>query len=170
MFAGAREELIYLMGDGRLVLGLEATQVIKRKPEDSFKLGDFSTYTILGSINYAIPEIPLAIEVKAGLFLAGDHGARFEITRYFGDAALGFWYTINDMEDYVGGKRYYDKGIFISLPMNLFIGRDSKTIYSYALSAWTRDGGQMVWYESLYDFLYGFYPFQIEENIESLLE
>lgn len=170
MFAGTREEIIYPIGDGRLTLGFEATQVTKREPDDSFKLKDFSTYTVLGSINYAIPDISLIIGSKTGRFLAGDHGTRFEIKRYFGDAAVGFWYTLTDMEDYLGGKPYYDKGVFIRLPINLFIDRDSKTTYSYALSPWTRDGGQMVWCGSLYDYLYRFYPFQVKSNIEDLLK
>jgi hypothetical protein len=169
MFAGARQEFLYPVGDGRLAIGIEATQVTKRKPNDSFNLEGFSTHTVLGTINYMLPKIDLLLKVKWGRFLGGDHGARFEIKRYFGNAAVGFWYTPTDMEDYVGGKRYHDKGISITIPMNLFTPYDSKTIYSYSLSPWTRDGGKMLWYGSLYDSIYRFYPLHLKEDAEELL-
>jgi hypothetical protein len=73
------------------------------------------------------------------------------------------------MDDYVGGKRYHDKGISITIPMNLFTPYDSKTIYSYSLSPWTRDGGKMLWYGSLYDSIYRFYPLHLKEDAEELL-
>ena len=36
------------------------------------------------------------------------------------------------------------QGISVAIPIRLFIGRDSRTTYKYALSPWTRDVAQDI--------------------------
>jgi hypothetical protein len=42
----------------------------------------------------------------------------------------------------------------VDIPIRLFTGHDSKTVYRYALSPWTRDVAQDVdHYRTLFDFI-----------------
>jgi hypothetical protein len=49
---------------------------------------------------------------------------------------------------------YHDKGISVSIPLRLFKGSDSRTLYNYSISAWTRDTAQDIEHvNNLFDFM-----------------
>ena len=54
---------------------------------------------------------------------------------------LGFWYTLTNGNDKVNGKTYFDKGLFFSIPLDIFLKKSSKTNMGYSMSAWLRDVG-----------------------------
>lgn len=87
---------------------------------------------------------PLALDFKAsvGQFLARDKGIRLEGGRTFlSGLRLGLWYTFTNANDVVNHKRYYDKGISLTLPLDLFMNQSSRTRIGTAVSAWLRDCG-----------------------------
>ncbi len=87
---------------------------------------------------------PLALDFKlsAGQFLARDKGIRIEGGRTFSSGLrVGLWYTLTNAEDRVNGSRYYDKGFSITMPLDLFLRKSSRTRIGYAMSAWLRDCG-----------------------------
>ncbi len=87
---------------------------------------------------------PLALDFKAsvGQFLARDKGIRIEGGRTFQSGLrVGLWYTLTNAEDQVNGSRYYDKGFSITMPLDLFLNKSSRTRIGYSMSAWLRDCG-----------------------------
>jgi len=84
----------------------------------------------------------LAFEVNIGKFLARDLGARFQVARHFPSGLqIYFWYTVTNGRDQLNGSTYYDKGIGLSMPLDIFMTCSSKTRFGYEMSAWLRDVG-----------------------------
>jgi len=146
--------------DGRILLGLSGSAVKKRlydKPF-TFKSNDVKDTYTTAFINTRlnIPEKEIAIDVKVGRFLAGDNGARFTVSKFINGVILSVWYTVTDTSVFKDefNRGYHDKGISISIPLRLFKGADSKTVYTYRLSPWTRDAGQDIdHFNALFDFI-----------------
>jgi len=141
MYAGIGGEILSFIGDGRLALGVESDWVKKREPGTQFDFLDLEAHTILGNIYYSIPEIDVTLHARYGEFLAGDRGWLFDVSREFDTGAVvGFWYSFTDTDELTGfNKGYHEKGVFVNLPIRMFLERDSATVYHYALSPWTRD-------------------------------
>jgi hypothetical protein len=145
-FAGIGGDILHFFGNGRFAVGLGGDYVIKRNPNSSFGLRkgwDFHDEYIAIHYYTKFPEMHLA--VKAGRFLAGDKGVRFEVSRIVKGFEVGFWYTYSDTSNFTGpNKNYHDKGIFIRIPLRIFKLKDTQTVASYALAPWSRDVGQLA--------------------------
>ncbi|HSX10334.1 MAG TPA: YjbH domain-containing protein [Chlamydiales bacterium] len=91
---------------------------------------------------YQYKPFALDFKVSAGQFLARDKGIRVEGGRTFPSGLrVGLWYTLTTANDVVNGSRYYDKGFSITLPLDMFLRKSSRTRIGYAMSAWLRDCG-----------------------------
>lgn len=91
---------------------------------------------------YQYKPLNLDFKISAGQFLARDKGIRIEGGRTFRSGLrVGLWYTLTNANDHVNGSRYYDKGFSITLPLDLFLMKSSRTRLGYAMSAWLRDCG-----------------------------
>lgn len=102
---------------------------------------------------YEWREAKLDFKIKAGKFLANDKGARWEVTRYFPSGLrISFWYTTTNGKDVINGKRYFDKGIAFSMPLDIFYTYSDLSRWGYGMSAWLRDVGVSAYTGSpLYD-------------------
>ena len=159
-YAGIDGEIAAPLYDGRLLLGLSGSAVKKRDSENPLKLKDnpvkdtFTTAFLNTRIN--IPEIESALDVKAGRFLAGDNGVRFTVSKFIKGVTIWAWYSFTDTSVFSDNfnEGYHDKGIGVSIPLRLFQGTDSKTVYHYSLAPWTRDTGQDIdHFGTLFDFI-----------------
>lgn len=84
----------------------------------------------------------IEFKASAGKFLADDFGARFEMSRYFcSGLRIGFWYTYTNGHDIINNSVYHDKGIFFSVPLDIFYTKTSRSRWGYGMSAWLRDVG-----------------------------
>ncbi|WP_059062295.1 YjbH domain-containing protein [Candidatus Protochlamydia naegleriophila] len=84
----------------------------------------------------------LEFKISAGKFLADDVGVRTEISRYFPSGLkIGFWYTYTNGNDVINGQTYHDKGLYFSMPLDIFYTKSSRTRWGYGMSAWLRDVG-----------------------------
>ncbi|MFQ6079198.1 MAG: YjbH domain-containing protein [Thermodesulfobacteriota bacterium] len=167
-YAGIGGEILHIPGEGRWSLGLEGDWVFKRDPEDPFKLMGSDKYSLLGSLNYQLADLGLVGRAKAGRFLGGDPGVRFQLDRFYDTgASVSFWYSMTDTDDFTGPNRNYrDKGVKFTIPARMFFDHDSRLRYSYGLSPWTRDVGQTVnHYNPLFDFLRDMMPTQIKSHL-----
>lgn len=149
MFAGAGGQLLYLPGRGNWAADLSVDRLRQRSPDGVFEFRDYDTLTALGALHYRIPAWGLTATVRAGRFLARDNGVRFELKRRFRSGiTFGAWYTRTDGDDITSpgspGDPYYDKGIFMSIPLGSMLTRDTRARSELSLSPWTRDVGQMV--------------------------
>lgn len=163
-YAGIDGEVAMPVLDGRFFLGVGGSAVRKRDPDsplallsndDDEKVKDLYT-TAFFNVRLNIHEMELAVDAKAGRFLAGDKGVRVTVSKVINGVIIRAWYSITDTSVFSDNinKDYHDKGIGVSIPLRLFKGTDSRTTYSYSLSPWTRDTGQDIdHYNSLFDFI-----------------
>lgn len=146
MYAGIGGEVLTFTEDGKWAFGLEGDWAVKREPDTQFGLEDLETYTAFANVYRLIPQVNLSFNAKMGRFMYGDYGARFELTReYDTGAVVGAWYTFTDSHKFTGyNEDYHDKGVFISLPIRMFLQHDSTRRYSYVIKPWTRDPGALI--------------------------
>ena len=97
----------------------------------------------------------LEFKVSAGKFLANDFGFKTEVCRYFcSGLRIGFWYTYTNGRDKINNETYYDKGIFFTVPLDIFYTKTSRSRWGYGMSAWLRDVGASTYTGStLYDLI-----------------
>ena len=97
----------------------------------------------------------LEFKVSIGKFLADDFGMRTEISRYFPSGLrMGFWYTYTNAKDIINNAIYHDKGVFFSIPLDIFYTRTNRSRWGYGMSAWLRDVGVTAWTGTpLYDLI-----------------
>ncbi len=97
------------------------------------------------NLYYHFEEMNIDMAFKAGRFLAHDWGIRTELSKYYPSGLrLFMWYTHTDAKDYVNGNRYQDKGVGISVPVDIFLPHSSRKRLGYAMSAWLRDVGAIA--------------------------
>ncbi|MBI5906373.1 MAG: YjbH domain-containing protein [Deltaproteobacteria bacterium] len=147
MFGGADGEAAIPLWSGRVLAGASGSVVRKRAPDGTFGFrggADHHTVLLLGRLN--VPEIGSALDVKAGRFLAGDKGVRISASKFIGGVTLSAWYSATSTTMFTDpyNRGYHDKGIAVDIPIRLFAGRDSRTVYRYSLSPWTRDVAQDI--------------------------
>jgi len=160
-YAGLDAEVAKPLFRGRLLTGVSGSLVKKRDPDNPFKLNnndwDDNYKTAFFNTRLNLPELEMFVDVRAGRFLAGDKGARVTVTKsFFNGVVLSAWYSFTEtsvfQDPYNNG--YHDKGISISIPLRMFLGRDSRTNYTYAISPWTRDVAQDIGHRTaLFDFI-----------------
>ncbi|MEJ2596264.1 MAG: YjbH domain-containing protein, partial [bacterium] len=59
--------------------------------EDGWDFGNLEAFTFFVSAGYFLPRFSLRFRASAGRFLYGDYGGRFDLTRMFGETAIGFY-------------------------------------------------------------------------------
>lgn len=149
MYAGVGGQLLYLSGAGDWAMDLMLDRVRQREPGDNFAFRDYAVTTGLMSGHYYWPAYGMTATARAGRFLAGDDGIRYELKRRFHSGVeVGAWYTLTDGHDITGpgspGAPYRDKGVFVAIPLSSMLTADTRQSARIALSPWSRDVGQMV--------------------------
>lgn len=156
-YAGLASELLYYPVKSCFAIGLEGALFKKRAYHSRLgftdkvrKLKGFTPFWLpfdYGSqyflnLYYDSKPLELDFRIKIGRFLARDYGARFEVSRYFPSGLrVTAWYTYTNAKDVINGSIYHDKGIALSMPLDIFFTRSSRKRWTYAMSAWLRDVG-----------------------------
>ena len=148
MFRGAGGQVLYLPKDSRWAADVSIDALQQRGFTGWFDKRDYSTVTSIGALHYKLP-YDITATARAGRFLAKDRGVRMEFKRRFSSGVeIGAWYTKTNGKDITNpgtpSDPYNDKGIFLSVPLNIMLPMDSQAGAGVALSPWTRDVGQMV--------------------------
>lgn len=81
---------------------------------DGWEVGDIDMFTFSFSAGYFLPRFNLRFKASAGRFLHGDYGGRFDLTRMFGETAIGF-YAAYSMEE-IGGDGHPNAGFHVAIP------------------------------------------------------
>ncbi len=164
-YAGFDAEVAKPLFDGRVFVGFGGSLVKKRSPDEIFKLAAsnrlkenvksfYYPFFLKTRINF--PKRDIYFDIKAGRFLAGDYGCRFQISKDINGVILSAWYSITNTSVFHDNinRGYHDYGIALTLPIRLFKGRDSRVNYEYSLSPWTRDVAQDIdHYNELFDYM-----------------
>jgi membrane-associated phospholipid phosphatase len=148
MYRGVGGQMLYLPRDSRWAADLSIDALQQRGYKGWFDKRDYKTVTALGALHYKLP-YDITATARAGRFLARDEGVRFEFKRRFQSGVeIGAWYAKTNGKDITtpgtATNPYNDKGIFLSVPLNVMLPSDTQATAGIGLSPWTRDVGQMV--------------------------
>jgi hypothetical protein len=168
-YAGIAAETLYYPVRSNWAIGFEASTLLKREyfgigfQRKVRKLTDtgyrFFPYTGLQyffDFYYEYKPFNLEFKASVGQFLARDKGIRLDVARVFPSGLrVGLWYTLTNANDMVNNHRYYDKGFSITLPLDIFLNKSSRTRIGYGMSAWLRDcGARAATGKELYQTIY----------------
>ncbi|MFQ5644814.1 MAG: YjbH domain-containing protein [Thiogranum sp.] len=149
MFMGGGGQVLYLPGRQRWAVDFSADWLRQRDTRGALGTDNYSVLTALLGIHYDLPVARLNAGLKAGQFLAEDRGVRFELSRRFlSGIEFGAWYTVTDGDDknFPGSSSnpYHDRGIFLTVPLDYYLGKENRYRSSWQLRSWERDVGRMV--------------------------
>ena len=117
---GFDAKLAYRAGNS-LTFGLQTALLGETYPRtDGYDFEKLDQFTVLGSATYYHAPTRLEAGLTGGRFIYGDYGARLDITRHFGEYAIGVYGILTGGEHNagfhfaipVGGKRQTRKGAF----------------------------------------------------------
>ena len=148
MFSGFGGQALYLGRGGDWSVDTAVDWVRQRDFEGWFGHQDYETLTAIASLNYRMAQ-RITGTVRVGRFLAKDEGVRVEVKRRFASGfEVGAWYTITNGNDITSpgspSNPYYDKGLFLAMPLDTLLTYDTQAVAGFSLAPWTRDVGQMV--------------------------
>ena len=148
MYRGVGGQVLYLPKDSRWAADVNVDALQQRGVKGWFDKRDYHTVSGFASLHYKLP-YDITATARAGRFLAKDNGVRMEFKRRFPSGVeIGAWYTKTSGKDITNpgtpSNPYNDKGIFLSVPLNIMLLSDTQAAAGVALSPWTRDVGQMV--------------------------
>lgn len=159
-YAGVAGEVLYYPASANFAIGFEGAVVRKRRYtglgfQSSLRHFEgenplYSTYSSLQQyfldLYMDIPDWQVFTKVSIGQFLAYDKGVRLEATKYF-DSGLRLtgWITYTDARDQIHGENYFDRGIALEIPFDLFCKRSCRKVFTHAMAAWLRDAGYAIW-------------------------
>lgn len=149
MFGGFGGQVLYYPERGPWAIDLTVDALQQRDVGGGFAFRPYTTTTALAALHYQLPVPGLSATMRAGRFLAGDIGGRFEMKRHFRSGfEAGAWYTLTNGNDITTpgspAQPYHDKGVFMAIPLDTLLTRDTQARPRLAISPWTRDVGQMV--------------------------
>jgi len=148
MYRGLGGQVLYLPKDSRWATDFTIDALQQRGFKGWLDKRDYKTVTALGALHYKLP-YDVTATARVGRFLARDEGVRLEFKRRFSSGVeIGGWYARTNGNDITNpgspGNPYHDKGVFLSVPLNIMLPMDSQAGAGVALAPWTRDVGQMV--------------------------
>jgi membrane-associated phospholipid phosphatase len=148
MYRGLGGQALYLPKQSHWAADLSVDALQQRGYKGWFDKRDYQTVTALAALHYRLP-YDMTVTARAGRFLARDEGVRLEFKRRFPSGVeIGAWYTRTNGQDITSpgtpSNPYHDKGIFLSVPLNIMLPSDSQSSAGMSISPWTRDVGQMV--------------------------
>lgn len=141
MYAGVGGEVLFKPKSSSFALGFDMHRVRQRAFDMRFDLRDYET--TVGKVSlYYDDGGPFDLEINAGRYLAGDWGATTKISRRFANGwEVGAYATLTDVpfEDF--GEGSFDKGIYVTLPLDWLKGSPSMSRRSFTIRPITGDGG-----------------------------
>ncbi len=145
MFAGVGGEVLWRPEGQRWALGGDLYEVKQRDFDRLFGLQPYHVLTGHVSLYYASPWYDLNFAVRAGQYLAGDHGITFEATRRFETGVeIGAFFTRTNVSAQQFGEGSFDKGIIIRIPIGWVAPVDTQAQFNLDLRPVQRDGGQRL--------------------------
>ena len=141
MYAGIRAEAIWKNIKKPYGIGLDLASIRKRNTRGDFSILNESYSTIIGTVYYDL-ESNWKVQLDAGRYLAGDHGATFSLSRTFNNGwEIGAYATLTDVKFSTFGEGSFDKGITLKAPLSWFTGKKSQAYRKTVISPITGDGG-----------------------------
>jgi len=162
MFGGIGGELLYRPFGERWAAGVDINWVQQRDYDQRFDFRDYRIATGHATLYYGFGEEQRVQTVlSAGRYLAGDWGATLSVNRVFRNGVtMGAYATKTDVSAEEFGEGSFDKGIYVSVPMDLLLPRSSRGRANLMWNPLIRDGGAKLARK------YALYPLTGERNRE----
>jgi len=143
MFGGVGGELLYRPFGERWAVGADLNWVKQRDYDQRFDFRDYHVTTGHAAFYYGFGEQQrVQTVVTAGHYLAGDWGVTFSLNRIFANGVtMGAYATKTNVSAEDFGEGSFDKGIFVSVPMDLLLPRSSRGRANLVWNPLIRDGG-----------------------------
>ena len=146
MYGGVGTELLYRPYGRSWAVAVDVNRVKKRGFSEQF---DFLPYTVTtghATLYYKPGFYNLLFKLSAGQYLAKDKGGTVDISREFDSGVrVGVFATKTNISAAQFGEGSFDKGLYITLPLDLFFARSTRREAGFTFRPLTRDGGQMVY-------------------------
>ncbi|MEN0586082.1 MULTISPECIES: YjbH domain-containing protein [unclassified Kosakonia] len=149
MYGGAGAELLWRPVDSHWAFGIDGNYVKQRdwrSAQDMMKFTDYSVKT--GHFTaYWTPWFAENVLVKAsvGQYLAGDKGVTLDVSKHFDSGiVVGAYATKTNVSAAQYGEGDFTKGVYISVPLDLFSTGPTRSRAGVGWTPLTRDGGQML--------------------------
>jgi hypothetical protein len=145
MFGGVGGEVLYRPYDANWAVGAEITYAKQRDYDQFFSFRDYDVVTGHVTGFYHFEDLKMDALVKAGRYLAKDWGATFQLSRTFKSGiSVGAYATFTDVSAAEFGEGRYDKGLFMTIPLDILYVRNVRSAIGIAWRPLIRDGGQAV--------------------------
>jgi len=146
MYGGVATELLYRPYGRSWAVAFDINRVKQRGFDEMF---DFLPYTVTtghATLYYKPGFYNLLFKVSAGQYLARDRGGTVDISREFDSGVrIGVFATKTNVSAAEFGEGSFDKGVYITLPLDLFFAQSTRREAGFVFRPLTRDGGQMVY-------------------------
>ena len=146
MYGGVATELLFRPYGRSWAVALDINRVKQRGYDEMF---DFLPYTVTtghATLYYKPGYYNLLFKLSAGQYLARDRGAMLDISREFDSGVrVGAFATKTNVSAVQFGEGSFDKGVYISMPLDLFFAQSTRREAGFTFRPLTRDGGQMVY-------------------------
>ena len=157
MYAGVGAEWLYRPWRSPVAFGIDINRVQQRDFKQDFGLRDYKVTTGHASLYWDTGWHGVTAKISAGQYLAGDRGVTIDIMRRFNNGfVLGAYATKTNVSSEQFGEGGFDKGIYVSIPMDAILPRSTKFSLNFLWNPLTRDGGaRLARNHSLYDLTSG---------------
>lgn len=142
MFGGLSAELLWKPANQSWGLGAEINLVQQRDFNQLFRFQDYEVITGHASFYWDTGFYGLSTQIDLGRYLAGDYGGTVTISRRFDNGwEIGGFFTLTDVPFDEFGEGSFDKGLFVTIPLNWALPLETRTEFTSVLRPLTRDGG-----------------------------
>jgi len=171
MYAGVGGEILHFFWDGTIAFGVESDWARKREPGTQFGLEDLDVYSVLANFYYHFKPLGTTLQVQYGRFLAGDVGWKLTGSRELDTGVvIGGWWSFTDTDNLTSYNRGYDdKGVFLTLPIRIFLTNDSTKRYTYSIAPWSRDVAATIYHwQTLFGLAGDLMPGKFESRLDEI--
>ncbi len=145
MYAGVGAEALYRPYGRPWAIGVDVNKVYQRGFDQLLDFRDYSVVTGHVTLYYQLPFYHLLGKVSVGRYLARDKGATFDLSREFASGIrAGVFATKTNVSAAQFGEGRFDKGLYLSIPLDLFFTQSTRDRANILFRPLTRDGGQKV--------------------------
>ena len=145
MYGGVGGEILYRPALSDWAVGADVTWVKKRAFDQRFDFLGYNTVTGFVTVARYFPDANINVRVRVGRYLAKDYGGTLEVARTFDSGVtVGAFATKTNVSASDFGEGRFDKGIFLSVPLDAIYSRHVRGNVGISYRPLIRDGGQMV--------------------------
>lgn len=145
MFGGVGGEVLFKPYGERWALGFDINRVRQRNYDELFSFLNYEVTTGHADLYYRLPFYNIEAQISAGQYLAGDRGVTVGFSRQFDSGAvIGVFASKTNVSAAQFGEGSFDKGISISVPLDMISLYSSRGTAGMGWRPLTRDGAQRL--------------------------